>query len=161
MRLRMFFTGLMVIAMLAGCDQVEQHSLKQPAMALGAQRTLPASIAGPKQNISLAHSVPFIPLQYALHDGDQVQLFSRGKWYGDRVNLYFLPASNLILHGHQYELKSAKGVQKVAEAKVRPDGTWYTVWQIGDFGIPNHQPFFILAKDTHNELGLIQINTRN
>lgn len=153
-------TACLVLA--AGCDAPAAHNhLNTSAAALGVGGSLPDTIAGPRQDLKIRAPIHALPLQYAAKRGAEVQLFSRGAWNGKQVDLYFLPASNLIEHGQQYELRNAKGVQKIATAVVHKDGTWYTVWHVGSYHVPAHLPFFILAKDSSGEYGLIQINTRN
>ncbi len=165
MRLSILAASLTASLLLAaGCDNPAIHnSLNRSAAsaALGVGGSLPDTIAGPRQNLKLHSTIDSIPLQYAEKHGNEVELFSRGIWNGKRVDLYFLPASNLIEHGHEYELRSTKGVQKIASATVRKDGTWRTTWHVGGYHIPPHLPFFILAKDTNGEYGLIQISTKD
>ncbi|MCL6592736.1 MAG: hypothetical protein K6T31_02055 [Alicyclobacillus sp.] len=154
--------GLGLAGMLAGCNLQpgQRAAALSAAPSAAVQEQLPSTIAGPPQTLSVQPQ-PLPPVIMAYRTGQRVNLSSRMRWHGRVVNIYYLPAFNVVHSGDHYELRSARQVQWVARAEIRPDGQWQTVWNTGSYVIPRHDPFFLLAQDDKGEVGMIQLNTFN
>ncbi|MBX5436230.1 MAG: hypothetical protein IRZ33_03335 [Alicyclobacillaceae bacterium] len=139
----------------AGCGSSYRQSS-------GVTERLPAAIAGAPQTLRVpAQRVDNLPLLKAERWGNRMRIFSRAAWHGRVIRLYYLPADNVLDKGDHYDLRAARKVQKIGEAQTRPDGTWSTWWYVGNFRIPAHRKFFILARSDADEVGLVQITPLN
>ncbi|MCL6600432.1 MAG: hypothetical protein K6T81_17110 [Alicyclobacillus macrosporangiidus] len=130
------------------------------APSASVQEVLPRSIAGAPETLAVTpQSLP--PVIMAYRTGRLVHILSRQRWHGRTVDIYYLPSDNVVHRGDHLELRSARNVQRIARAEVRPDGSWEARWDTGSYTIPRHHPFYLLARDDAGEAGIVQINTFN
>lgn len=131
-----------------------------PTSPAGVAEALPTDVAGRPQSFKIPHQgLP--PVLIGVAHGGQVRLNSGAHWHGKEVKLYYTPATNVSHQGDHYELVSANRVQYLTKARIQADGTWHTVWYNGQYRIPKHRPFFIMAKSDGGEIGLVHVNTIN
>ncbi|MCL6516266.1 hypothetical protein [Alicyclobacillus sp.] len=130
------------------------------APSASVQDVLPTSIAGRPETLAVApQALP--PVIMAYRTGRLLHIFSRQRWHGRTVDVYYLPSDNVVHRGDHLELRAARNVQHVARAQVRADGSWEATWDTGSYTIPRHHPFYLLARDDAGETGIVQVNTFN
>lgn len=151
---------ILVGVCLSGCTPNVSNRGEPPKTSAGVEEALPTNIAGPPQTLIIPHqSLP--PVIMAVAYGGVVRMYSGSRWHGKVVSLYYTPATNILHKGDHYELQSAKGIQYLTKTNVQADGTWRVEWNHGQYGIPKHRPFFIMARDDRGEIGIVHVNTHN
>jgi hypothetical protein len=115
---------------------------------------LPSDIAGPPETLSMLRRIPTpTPLEVRMH-GNDWWIIANTPWRGRIVTVYYVPQENVLQDGDHYDLRSAVGLQRIATAEVRPDGTWTAIWSTRGLVRPTHPGVFLLARSDQGELGL-------
>ncbi|MBX6354215.1 MAG: hypothetical protein IRZ10_12925 [Thermoflavifilum sp.] len=144
----------------AGCtprQAVDNAAARAPAPT--ATTALPRTVAGPQETLNLPRRIPTpVPLTVRIH-GQDWWIIGNTPWRGRLITVYYVPPENVVQDRDHYDLRSAVGVQRIATAQTRPDGTWTAVWSTRGVVHPQRPGIFLLARSDAGEYGLAHVTT--